>query len=289
MKRLLVTGASGFLGWNVCLAACKTWRVTGTVLTHPLQIPGCETVRVDLTDYAAVKAVFARVGPDAVIHAAAMKNPNDCQLEPVLSRRMNVEVTAMLAGLCEDRNIPCLFTSSDLVFDGLQAPYAETAAVCPISAYGEQKVQAEEEVHRRCARGLVCRMPLMFGAGSPVAGSFSRGLVESLRTGRPVKLFTDEYRTPVDGITAAAGLMLALEQGPGTLHLGGRERISRWEFGRLLAEVCLLSPASLVPVLQKDVALAAPRPPDVSLDSTRAFALGYQPAALRDQCRSALE
>jgi dTDP-4-dehydrorhamnose reductase len=85
----------------------------------------------------------------------------------------------------------------------------------------------------------------------------------------------------VSGRTAAAGLLTTLGQATGTLHLGGRSRISRYAFGMLLAELLGASPARIRPARQADIPALAPRPPDVSLDSSKAYVLGYDPPPLR--------
>ena len=69
----------------------------------------------------------------------------------------------------------------------------------------------------------------------------------------------------------------------GTIHLGGSERSSRYEFGMLMAEVFELATDSIVASRRAAVQMTAPRPADVSLDSRRAFALGYSPGATREQ------
>jgi dTDP-4-dehydrorhamnose reductase len=129
----------------------------------------------------------------------------------------------------------------------------------------------------------VCRMPLMFGIATPPATSFMQPFIKILREGQELSLFTDEFRTPVSGKTAAQGLLLALENVKGRIHLGGKERVSRYDFGRLLVEVLQLPETGLKKCRQKDVKMAAPRPPDVSLDSSMAFALGYAPLSLREE------
>jgi dTDP-4-dehydrorhamnose reductase len=94
-------------------------------------------------------------------------------------------------------------------------------------------------------------------------------------------LFIDEFRTPVSGEAAAEGMLIALERLPGMIHLGGPERISRYGFGRLLAEVLHVPGAKLNPCRQKDIPMSAPRPPDVSLDSSKANYMGFRPYSLR--------
>jgi dTDP-4-dehydrorhamnose reductase len=283
MKKLLITGASGFLGWHLCQLAKQEWEIYGTYLSHSLDIPDITMLKANLTNFQELQHIFNDVKPTAVIHTAAHSQPNFCQTHPEESHAINVTVSCNIAGLCADNSIPCAFTSTDLVFDGLNAPYRELDSVCPVNLYGEQKAIAEAGMLERYPMTAVCRMPLMFGAATPTAKSFIQQFIQTLKAEKELNLFIDEFRTPVSGTTAAKGLLLALEKVNGIIHLGGKERISRYDFGQILVEVFQLSAIGLKSCRQQDVRMAAARPADVSLDSSKAFALGYQPLSLRKQ------
>jgi dTDP-4-dehydrorhamnose reductase len=275
-KKLFITGASGFLGWHLCKAAQSDWDVYGAVNRNSIDCLGITVLSINLTHQDALKGLMQDLQPDAVIHTAALSRPNDCQSNPDASFAVNVQASLTLAEYCGELEIPCIFTSTDQVFDGLNPPYDETAPVSPINFYGEHKVMAEEGMRARNPKTIVCRMPLMFGI-APQSQSFLQSFVSTLQAGQPLKLFTDEIRTPVSGQAAAQGILLALKQGPSCLHLGGPERISRYDFGRVLAKVLNCSEQLLQACQQADVPMAAPRPSDVSLDSSLALNLGYRP------------
>jgi dTDP-4-dehydrorhamnose reductase len=286
MKKLLITGVSGFLGWNLAnwLAkqATQDWQVYGTYRNHGIALARGTAIKLDLTDRFSLMSLFEDLKPDAVVHAAAQSQPNACQSDPEAAYKINVTASIYLAQHCAKASIPCVFTSTDLVFDGLHPPYKECDPVSPINRYGEQKVAAERAMQERYPKVTIARMPLMFGVPSPASGSFIQPFLEKLRSQIPLNLFTDEYRTPVSAIAAAQGLLLALTQGRGEiLHLGGKERISRYEFGHLMSQVWDINPSLIQSSLQKDVPMAAPRPADVSLDSQKAYGLGYDPPSLR--------
>jgi dTDP-4-dehydrorhamnose reductase len=286
MQKLLITGASGFLGWYLCQSAQTEWEVYGTyhrqaVYQKTGQQAGVHAISIDLTDGDALKTLFATVQPDAVIHAAAMSRPNDCQDDPVRSYQMNVVASCTLAELCEAAGIPCVFTSSELVFDGQNPPYREGDPVSPINLYGEQKVAAELGMLDRCSQMLVCRMPLMFG-NVPHAQSFIQPFIARLRSGDRLNVFIDEFRTPVSGEDAARGILQMMDKVRGRVHLGGKERMSRYKFGQHLVAALDLPETLLNPCRQADIPMSAPRAPDVSLDSSLAFSLGYDPAPVQE-------
>ncbi|MDJ0588492.1 MAG: NAD(P)-dependent oxidoreductase [Pleurocapsa sp. MO_226.B13] len=289
MNKLLVTGASGFLGWNLCQSALNTWEVYGTYFSHEIKLPGVNLFKTDLRDDRAIAEIFQAIQPDAVIHTAAASKPNFCQTHPEESYSINVTASINIARLCGEYNIPCAFTSTDLVFDGKNPFYTESDPVSPICYYGEQKVTAEEKMSEIYRAIAICRMPLMFGLASPVSSSFLQGTIDALQTGKEINLFVDEFRTPASATAASQGLLLAIEQKVrGILHLGGKERISRYDFGLLLADKLQLPPELIKSVKQADVVMVAPRSPDTSLDSSKAFALGYQPLSLNEELTNLL-
>ncbi len=283
MKKLLVTGVSGFLGWNLCQEAKESWDVTGTFCTHPVSQDGVHCVHIDLTDITSIKKVLNDTAPDAVIHTAAASIPNYCQQHPRESKIVNVDASVLLAELCAELKIPFAFTSTDLVFDGLNAPYREDDLPSPINVYAEQKIMAENGVLAAYPDAAVCRMPMMFGASSPSYQSFFQQMVDALRQGEELKLFIDEYRTPASARTASRGLLMALNKVHGVIHLGGCERISRYNFGLLLMDVMGVKEANIVRCEVKDMVMSARRAPDLSMDSSKAYELGYRPLTLREE------
>lgn len=278
--KLLVTGASGMLAEALCPAATAEWTVYGVYHHHPVNYAGMQTLQADLSDCAGVHDLLAKVRPEAVIHTAAMSQPADCEQNQSLSEAVNVRSAIVLADWCADNQVPLVFTSTDLVFDGRHAPYAEDHPVSPICVYSRHKVQAEQAVLKRCPDALVCRLPLMFGRSAHPQRNFTMHIITAMQTGRSIPLFTDEYRTPVDTKSVANGLLMFLGKIRGVLHLGGYTRVSRYEMGLMIAQLLKTDPELARPVTIASLNLRAARSPDCSLDSRKAYGLGYAPAAL---------
>ena len=251
-----VTGAGGLIGSYLC-AQPPSWagRVRGLTRTQ-----------FDLADFAAVRRAFVEDHPQLVIHCAALSRSGACQENPALAHRLNVEVTAHLAELAAD--IPFLFFSTDLVFDGSKGGYVETDPANPLLVYAQTKVAAEKIVLAN-PKHLVIRTALNGG----VSPAGNRGFNEEMRlawqAGRTLNLFVDEFRSPIPAaVTAHAVWELAAQNQPGLYHLGGAERLSRVQIGQLLAARWPELEARIQPGSLRDFS-GPPRPPDVSMNCAK--------------------
>jgi dTDP-4-dehydrorhamnose reductase len=280
-RKLLIIGASGFLGWHVCQIAQDSWQIYGTYHCHNHLAQPVNWVTIDLTDLVALPNHLTAIQPDAIIHLAALAQPNACQAQPERSYQINVLASIAIAEYCAQANIPLVFTSSEQVFDGQKPPYKESDRPTPINLYGEHKLAAEIGILERHPSSSICRMPLMFGF-APTAPSFVQAFIERLRSPQPLEAFTDEIRTPVSGFDAAQGLLIALEtQFQGILHLGGIEALSRYDIAQQLVAFYKIPKAQIKACCQADVIMAAPRPLNLTLDSAIAFTLGYSPQSFQ--------
>jgi dTDP-4-dehydrorhamnose reductase len=133
----------------------------------------------------------------------------------------------------------------------------------------------------------VARLALTLGRGHGPRGTSTESVAWAIRAGRPLRLFTDEYRTPVDPESLADALVLLLERGgTGRFHLGGPERVSRHELGLRVARALGLPECGIVAGRQSDYGGPDPRAADVSLDSSRARReLGWRPRPIDEAIR----
>jgi len=261
-----VTGAGGLIGAELVHQAplrAPEWRVI------PLK-----RRELDLTDAASVTRRFEQEKPLVIIHCAGLTRGPLCEVEPVLARQLNVEVTRRLAQLAADAFF--VFFSTDLLFDGQRGWYTEHDEPRPRGVYAETKREGEL-VTLENPRHIVLRTTLNYGRSPTGDRSFNEDMLRAAAEGRRLKLFTDEYRSPIPWVETARatwdlvnGLLErdCLEPPAGIFHVAGSEKLSRWEIGNLVAELHpelrgLLEPSSI-----RDYQ-GPPRPMDSSMRCER--------------------
>ena len=258
MKTVWITGAGGLIG-NYLVRSAPQLRPDTSVVALTRD-------RIDLTDASAVRDVFRLQRPQLVIHCAALSRSPDCQANPALARKVNVEVTALLAELAAD--IPLFFLSTDLVFDGRTGSYDESAPVNPLGVYAETKATAEQVILAN-PKHTVLRLSLNGGTSPTGDRGFNEQMRRAWQAGQTLKLFTDEYRSPVPAeVTARAIWELAARNQPGLYHLAGSERLSRWQIGQLLAARWPQLKPRMKPGSLKEYR-GAPRAPDTSMNCAK--------------------
>lgn len=261
-KLAWITGAGGLIGNYFAQTAASfapDWKTLGLTRSQ-----------LDLTDQKFVREQFKRDQPRLIIHCAAQSKVPACQADPKLAWQLNVEVTQTLAELATE--IPLVFFSTDLVFDGRKGNYIETDSTNPVSVYGETKVAAEQIVLQN-PKHIVIRTSMNCGKSLTGDRGFSDELRQSWSRGETAKLFRDEFRCPMfAGVTCRAVWELVEKNVGGIFHLAGSERLSRVEIGQLIAaSFPELNPKIEVGSLTEYK--GAPRAPDTSVNCAKILKL----------------
>ena len=261
-----ITGANGLIGNYLVQTAPKfasRWRVRAL-----------KRADFDLLDFATVEREFQKDKPQLVIHCAAITSVAEAQKNPTLARRVNVEITKFLAELAAE--IPFVFFSTDLIFDGRKGNYTEADAPNPLHIYGETKLAAEEIVLKN-PRHLVIRTSLNAGQSPSGNRAFNEQLRRTMQSGQGMTLFTDEFRSPIPAVeTARAVWELAQKNCNGLYHVAGAEKMSRWQIGELLVKHWPEVTMQIKSGTAKDFP-GPPRALDTSLDVSEAQKVLSQP------------
>ncbi len=275
--RILVTGGSGFLG-GVCrdlLAQRRDARVFLLRSGHRADYANTSAASYTAPSSLNANDLALLLEPLAIthiLHLGALSSAEMCEHDPNEALRANVTLTHMVANYASRIGAHLTTVSTDLVFDGAMATssgFSEQDIPHSISVYGLSKLSAERATLQTPSNTVV-RTSLLYGH-SPSSSKGVLGWMENaFREGNPLSLFADEYRTPVHVVDAARALLAITEHRlSGLWHCGGPRRLSRTEFGELVARGLGYDTSLIRPVSRISSPTLPARPEDVSLNSER--------------------
>lgn len=285
MMRILVTGSNGFLAQKFCemlqkanlqhvlLGLSKSENRNTFLQTHQFQ-------QIDLIEFEKLNALLAHFNPTHILHTAAAASVEICEQQPAMAKQINVDLTALLAEYCAKTGTHLTFLSTDFVFDGLNGPYHEEDTTCPVNAYGENKIVAENYILSSKANAAIIRTILVYGA-IPDQGRSNLVLwaKKQLEDKKTIKVVNDQWRMPTWVDDLAKGCLLAMQQqARGVFHLSGPEMLSIEEAVRLVADYWKLDKSLIVSISATEIGQDKNRPKKTGFNIDKAKTLlGFEP------------
>lgn len=288
-KTILITGANGLLGQKLVakLSRREAVRLVATG-AGPNRNPfedGYVYLSMDITDPDAVARAFDHCKPQVLIHAAAMTNVDQCELEQDKCWALNVTATATLAQACKAHGTRFIHISTDFIFDGAAGPYTEKATPNPLSHYGRSKLAAEQVVEQAGVPYAILRTMLVYGIVADMSRSnFVLWAKGELEKGKAINVVDDQWRCPTLAEDLADGVVLvAMKDKTGVYNLSGPDLHSIFELVNMVADHWKLDKSLIRPVSSDTLKQPAKRPPKTGFIILKAQTeLGYKPRTFKE-------
>jgi len=274
--RILVTGASGLLGLNLCLKEVKEHDIYGIVHQTQLANVPFTLIRQDLTNKNALSKVFNQTEPELVVNCAAMANVDQCEKNPIPAAKINSEVPGYLAKNCAERVIPFIHISTDAVFDGEKGNYKETDVPNPLSIYAKTKLEGEKRVLDANPSALIARVNF-FGFSVTGRRSLAEFFLRNLISNKRVYGFIDILFSPmyVNDLIDTLFKMVKNKL-TGIYHVVSSNHLSKYDFGMLISEKFNLDGSIITPESYLKGNLIAKRSPNLFLDVRKLLSTGIE-------------
>ena len=244
--RLLMTGATGFLGSRAVAMLSKPYAVE----TLPSAL-----VRGDLTPDRrdALYAALAQAAPEVILHTAAISDTAYAEAHPDESIQANVTLPQVLARLADKLNSKLVLCSSDQVYGGCEGsgPFAEDAPLAPRNVYGRHKLLAEQRALDAAPDTVCLRLSWMYdlpGFGLPTHANLLTNLLNAALRGKPLPLSTADYRGVTYARQAVEALPAAFTLPGGVYNFGSENALNVWQTGLRWCAALGLPPETVQPM-----------------------------------------
>lgn len=249
--RILVTGAKGMLGTDLCRIFAAHHEVVATDIEE-----------MDVRDPVRVSEVAADVRPDLIMHLAAATEVDECERDLDWAYHTNAIGTRNVALACQEAGAVMCYISTISVFDGTkQYPYTEFDTPNPQSVYSRSKYEGERFVRALLNRFFVVRAGWMYG-GWAQDKKFVAKILELARHRPALQIVDDKFGSPTYTVDMSTGLLSLMATNLyGTYHMVGTQGFcSRYEFAQAILQEAGIDTCELQPVSSARFPLPAPRP-----------------------------
>ena len=256
MTKILVTGAKGMLGQDLCpILEDEGFDVIET-----------DIGTLDITNENMVKEVLTSEKPAFVIHCAAYTNVDKAEEDFETAKNINATGTENIAKVCGENNITMVYISTDYVFDGTKTtPYTPNDIPNPINKYGLTKLMGEEAVKKYCSQYYIARASWLYG----IHGKNFVETMLSLADKPELKVVNDQIGCPTWTIELANGIVELLDDNAeyGIYHICGSGATSWYGFAKEIFELSGLN-VNLIPCTTEEFPRAAKRPKYSVMDNS---------------------
>jgi dTDP-4-dehydrorhamnose reductase len=267
---IFLTGGSGLLAVNWFYSKRNDYSVYLGLNERIINPKGGHVLKIDFGSTNVLLEKLEAIQPSVIIHTAGLTSVEKCENNPDLAYRINVELSCRVAHVAKQLAIPMVHISTDHLFDGRSSFVEEEEVTHPLNMYGNTKAKAENEILIINPDALIIRTNF-YGWGTSYRKSFSDQIIQSLRSYKSIQLFDDVYYTPILAENLIQTVHDLLDKNAkGIFHVVSDDKISKYEFGVLIAEEFVLDKAFIKRSTLKSHFNLVKRPVDMSLSNRKA-------------------
>jgi dTDP-4-dehydrorhamnose reductase len=183
MKKILITGKNGQVGWELQRALASFGELVAI-----------DSDEIDLADADAIRHAVRRLRPDIIVNPAAYTAVDKAESEPEVAKAVNSIAPGILAEEAQRLGAVLVHYSTDYVFDGTKpAPYTEADSPNPQSVYGGTKLAGEQTVRASGCKHLIFRTSWVYGVHG---GNFVKTILRLAKDRSELRIVADQFGAP---------------------------------------------------------------------------------------------
>ena len=249
MTKILVTGAKGMLGQDLCLM----------LKDEGFEVFEADIHNMDITGKEQVEQVLQSEKPDYIIHTAAYTDVDKAETDRDKAFLINETGSRNIAEVSGIMDIPVFYISTDYVFDGTKnSPYMPDDPVNPINVYGESKLAGEIAIKENNSKYYILRISWLYGHKGK---NFVETMINLASKNNEVKVVDDQIGCPTWTVELSRTIVSFLKQDKpyGIYHVCGSGSVSWFGFASKIMELMNID-VKLIPVTTEEFPRPAVRP-----------------------------
>lgn len=269
-RRVLITGSNGMLGKDIVdeMVNKNEFDIYGISRSRKINSKIKEYI-CDLIDFKKAREILDEIDPDIIIHCAANVNVDSCEKNKKAAYQINSEATRFLAAHSPQK-IKFIYISTDSIFNGDKGNYNEKDKPDPLNYYAFTKLEGERLALQENLNSIIIRTNI-YGFHKP---TLEKSLVEwalkEFDEGNVIMGFFDVYFNPVYTKQLAKEIYSLIDLDfRGTINIGCTEKISKYEFLVMLAEVFNIDKMLVSKSSIENINFNAKRPKNTTLDTLK--------------------
>ena len=240
MKRVLIVGASGFIGSNLAIYLRKKYEVFGTYHRNKISIEGCQMFHLNILDKTEIARIIGSIQPNILIHCAALTDVDYCEKKEITASEINILGTESLVKYSSPQGIQFIYLSDACIYGYDGGPIKtnhELSILGPLNVYSKTKLKGEEKVKEFCVNYQIVRLAQAYGLSGGVNDCFTDRYFEKFNKKKTLIVFSNQYSTPIliDDVGVAFDRIIEDSPPSEVYNLGGPQVINESDFAKLFA------------------------------------------------------
>lgn len=268
---VLVTGANGQLGSEMRLVAAES--KDRYIFTDVVELPGVETVKLDITDLEAVRTIVKENDVKAIVNCAAYTNVDKAEEDQEFCALLNAKAPENLAVAMKEVDGLLVHVSTDYVFGGdpYNTPCREDQKGTPTGVYGLTKLQGEQAIEASGCHHVIIRTAWLY---SEFGKNFVKTMLMLTSTKPQLSVVFDQTGTPTYALDLAEVIYDIVENrkyegNDGVYHFSNEGVCSWFDFTKMIAEYAGNTACEIKPCHSDEFPSKVKRPAYSVLDKTK--------------------
>lgn len=264
---ILVTGANGQLGNELRIVARGS--LNRFVFTDVVDVPGQETVHLDITDLEAIRLLVKQEAIDVIVNCAAYTNVDKAETDAELAELLNAKAPQNLAVAMKEAGGLLVHISTDYVFgkEPYNTPCREDMVGTPTGVYGLTKLHGEQNIMVSGCRYVIIRTAWLY---SEFGKNFVKTMLNLTATKPELKVVFDQVGTPTYAYDLAETIVKIIENPVEGIYHYSNEGVCSWfDFTKMIAEYSGQTQCNIQPCHSDEFPSPVKRPSFSVLDKTK--------------------